>query len=255
MPDVLVVTGPMNSTQLGVPKDAEYRVIHVHPTGSDIGSNAHYAATQAWLGGRSIRERVALEVGDLGLVGVAWFSAGHGSVRAILETSVPQDVAAWLCIDGLYGSNKWAIDVAAAAMRNETSIMATASTSTPGPYDHSLGRWRATAAEVGLPEVVPDAATQWGLPAPQQCWGEGSCLVAGYNDLDHFHQVPATREAMLRWWQIARTYHEPLEPDTLPPLPERGPSGGWILAAAIGLFVGFAGYSLYSIVKEPKGWI
>lgn len=215
MPDVLIVTGPMNASQLGVPKDADYEVIHVHPAGKDIGSTAMYKTMQAWLGGQSLRERADRHVGaPVGKIGVAWFSAGHGSIKAILAgPTTPSDVTAWLCLDGLYGSNKWAIDVTRAAMANKTSIMASASTSTPGQYDHSLDRWRTVVEANSIPAVPVNTATQWGLPKPDQCWGSGSCLIAGYEDLGHHKQVPAVRSAMIKWWNVARSQKEPKPPE------------------------------------------
>lgn len=217
MPGTLIVTGPMNASQLGVPKDADYRVIHIHPKGSDIGSNAMQAAASAWLGGKSLRDRV----GGTEPIGVAWFSAGHGAVRAILSTSSPSDAAAWLCIDGLYGGNDFATRLASAASSSETSLLATASTSTPGQYDHSLDRWRDAVAKAEIPEANPESATKWGLPPPDQCWGKAQCLIAGYLDLGHHYQVPATRAAMLQWWDAARAPapKPPIEPEKPPVQP------------------------------------
>jgi hypothetical protein len=199
--DTLIVTGPMNAQQLGVPKNAPYEVIHVHPSGKDIGSNAMHAAMEAWLEGLPIRRRLP----HAGKIGVAWFSAGHGAVRALLKTSTPGDVDAWLCIDGLYGSNKWAVDVVEACRRKETTLLATASTSTPGQYDHSLDRWRDVVAKTSLPSVPPRVALAALLPLPNYAWGLEGCLVAGYEDLSHAKQVPAVREAMLARWNTVRT--------------------------------------------------
>ena len=67
------------------------------------------------------------------------------------------------------------------------------------------------------PRVGPSAATEWGLPQPDECWGETGYLVAGYLDLGHHEQVPATRAAMLQWWDAARS-HAPK-----PPEPEKPP--------------------------------
>jgi len=201
----------MNASQLGVPKDADYRVIHIHPKGSDIGSNAMQAAASAWLGGKSLRDRV----GGTEPIGVAWFSAGHGAVRAILSTSNPSDAVAWLCIDGLYGSNAFVDRLVTSARAKETSLIATASTSTPGQYDHSLDRWREAMGRLDSPRVGPSAATEWGLPQPDECWGETGYLVAGYLDLGHHEQVPATRAAMLQWWDAARAPAS--KPPTIPP--------------------------------------
>lgn len=206
MRDVLIITGPMDRMQLGVPAKPDYAVITIHPSGDDIGSNAMHSAMASWLGGASLRSRVEAKLGEkVGKIGVAWFSAGHGSVRAILDgQTTPDDVCAWMCCDGLYGSADWAIRVARAAVDERTSLLATASTSTPGQYDHSLDRWRFVMQSVDVPPAAPDVATRWGLPSPQYAWSQGSCLVAGYDDLDHFHQVPAVRGAMLRWWDAAR---------------------------------------------------
>jgi len=245
MTDVLLITGPMNASQLGVPADATYKVVQVHPSGSDIGSNAYYKTMAAWLGGMSLRERLQAAVnGSVDKVGVAWFSAGHGAIKAILAGSTaPSDVEAWLCLDGFYGSNKWAIAVTEAAMRNDSSIMASASTSTPGQYEHSLDRWRSVVEANSIPAVSPDAATQWGLPAPDYCWGSGSCLIAGYENLGHHKQVPAVREAMLRWWDAARAY-DPTKPDPgKPDSPKDEDTGlspwGIMAAAAVGALLGW----------------
>jgi len=217
MPGTLIVTGPMNAYQLGVPKDADYDVIHIHPKGSDIGSDAMQAAASAWLGGKSLRDRV----GGTEPIGVAWFSAGHGAVRAILSTSSPSDAAAWMCIDGLYGSNTFADRLVTASRLGETSLIATASTSTPGQYDHSLDRWREAMGRLGSPQVDPSSATEWGLPEPDECWGEPGYLISGYLDLGHHEQVPATRAAMLRWWDAARAPapKPPIEPEKPPVQP------------------------------------
>lgn len=204
--DVLIVTGPVNRYQLDVPDDAGYRVITVHPTGEDIGSNAMHAAMKAWLDGRDLRSAVEARVGEpVGKIGVVWFSAGHGSVRAILEGDTKaSDVCAWICIDGLYGSAAWAIEVASSAMRWETTLLATASTSTPGTYDHSLDRWRFVVERCELPAASPEAATRWGLPTPDEVWASGAALVAGYDHIGHADQVPTMRDGAMRWWNAAR---------------------------------------------------
>jgi len=258
MTDVLIVTGPMNASQLGVPKDADYEVIHVHPTGKDIGSTAMYKAMHAWLGGQTLFDRVRQHLGGeapvVGKIGVAWFSAGHGAVKAILAgLTDPEDVAAWLCLDGLYGSNKWAIEVTKAAMQDKTSIMATASTSTPGHYDHSLDRWRTVVEANDIPQVPAHDATQWGLPAPDYAWGSGSCLIAGYDDLGHHKQVPAVRSAMLRWWDAVRKSDVPDVPGPKPPDPtvddDGSYAGGWALAGAAVIYSGLFLWALKEIKR------
>jgi hypothetical protein len=199
--DYLVITGPVNAAQLHVPRDVSYKLVQVHPKGKDIGSNAMQAAMADWLGGKSIRDRLP----DAGKIGVIWFSAGHGSVRSILKTSKPEDVNSWLCIDGLYGDNKLAVDIIEACRRGETTLMATASTSTPGQYAHSLDRWRDAIQKTGLPELPPDVAAAALLPRPDFAWGSEGCLVAGYNKLGHHDQVPATRKAFMSMWDSIRT--------------------------------------------------
>lgn len=217
MTDVLLITGPMNRSQLGVPASPPYEVVQVHPTGPDIGSTAYHQAMRSWLHGKTLRQR--LDRGPADRVGVAWFSAGHGAIKAILSGDTqPSDAQAWLCLDGLYGSNDFAVRLAHAAAVNHTSLMATASTSTPGHYDHSLDRWRDAVAKASIPSEPASAATQWGLPEPDELWGVNGCLVAGYETLGHHQQVPAVRAAMLRWWNAARA-HEPTPPSPPPPTP------------------------------------
>lgn len=245
--DLLLITGPMNAAQLGVPADANYHVVQVHPSGPDIGSTAYRNAMRDWLGGRTLRDRLRMIVPDLGHVGVAWFSAGHGAVKAILSgASHPSSAVAWLCLDGLYGSNEFAVHLAQASMVNETSLMATASTSTPGHYDHSLDRWRDVVAKAQVPPAPLAAATQWGLPEPDEIWGYGGCLVAGYEHLGHHQQVPAVRSAMLRWWDSARSYEEP--PSPLPKTPTRSDESSgavWVGTAAVAFVAGAAAYWIW----------
>jgi len=254
MTDALIVTGPVNATQLGVPKDAEYHVLHIHPKGSDIGSTAMGIAAATWLGGLSIRDRVEKMVGPVDRIGVAWFSAGHGSVRSILKTSKPESVAAWICIDGLYGSNEFAVELAESAMRGDTSLLATASVSTPGQYDHSLDRWRDVAARVEAPLADGSVATGLGLPPPAECWSEGRCLIAGYPDIGHGAQVPAMRDAALRWWDSPPALPPGLNPATPPvtpfPVPVSQSPGidGWLWFGGIAVAAGLG----YLLLKGQK---
>lgn len=255
MTDVLLITGPMNASQLGVPADADYKVVQVHPSGSDIGSTAYYNAMKSWIRqtgyDMSLRMRLLDEVPSPGKIGVAWFSAGHGAIKALLDEDLtqPSDVAAWMCLDGLYGSNQFAIDISRDAMTGATSLMATASTSTPGSYDHSLDRWRDVVDKALIPAADPSVATQWGLPAPDYCWGENACLVAGYEHLDHHHQVPAVREAMLRWWQAARWESPGKDDPTRLPSTVSGKTVGIGVAVASAALVGLAGWSVWQVAK------
>ena len=237
--DALVVTGPMNSYQLGVPKDPGYAVVTVHPKGDDIGSDAMHQAMTSWLAGESLRARIQRELDEpLGCLGVAWFSAGHGAVRAVLEGSTsPSDVQAWLCLDGLYGQNWWAVDLAKDAARDRTALMATASTSTPGDYSHSLDRWRDAVAKAGLPQADPSVAEAWGLPKPDQTWAQGAAIVAGYESLGHHQQVPAVRAGMLRYWEAVRLGDVPAARSDNSPLVWLGLSA---LAAGAGAAAGAA---------------
>lgn len=248
MTDVLLVTGPMNATQLGVPSDADYAVVQVHPSGSDIGSTAYHQTMASWLKGLPLRTRLEQEVGEVGRVGVAWFSAGHGAVKAILAgDTTPEDAVAWLCLDGLYGANDFAVRLARASLDSRTSLLATASTSTPGHYDHSLDRWRDAVEKALVPEISPKAATRWGLPPPEDCWGAGSCLVAGYENLGHHQQVPAVRSAMLRWWDAARNY-DPAKSQTTDVGDSSEDSFPWGFAVVVAMAAG--GILYYLTAKE-----
>jgi hypothetical protein len=258
MRDVLLITGPMNATQLGVPDDADYDVVQVHPPGSDLRSSMYHQAMLIWLQGLPLRTRLEKKLGGpVGKIGVAWFSAGHGAVKALLKgETVATDVSAWLCLDGLYGSNAFAVTICEWAIENQTSILATASTSTPGQYDHSLDRWRDAVAKAKVPAISVDAAARWDLPQPDELWGAGSCMVAGYEHLGHHEQVPAVREAMLKWWNVARAT-EPSpggEVDPKPPVSDQEEDEGtspWLIVG-IAVLGGLLGWGFDRIVN-PKG--
>lgn len=242
--DTLLVTGPLNSSQLGVPKDAPFSVVHVHTGQSDKGSNAFTAAMRSWLGGKNLRERLGAQ--GRGKLGVVWYSAGHGAVRSILQTTDASDVDAWLSIDGLYGGNEFAQVLAARAMVGETTLLATSSPSTPGTYADCLSRWKDTVAEAGMPACgSTEVATELGLPKPDFCWHRDRALVVGYTKIMHGQQVPECRKgAMLVWDRVRRGVDPygslPIDPPPGPgddPVGPVGPPPGQVISKPLPWYV------------------
>lgn len=201
--NVLIVTGPVNSSQLGIPDfpfSEPTRAYHLPSPG--IRSYQYHAAMTSWLGGVALRERVKSKVlapGEvLGRVGLIWFSAGHGAARALHDAQGPEAVDQWLALDGLYGPwtqpVPWALAVAKAAARRRTSLVATASTTTPGSYGDCLTCWKNVAASLG---VKPGGSALPAFPDPAVVYRYGACCVMGYPDVGHHAQVPAMRAGML----------------------------------------------------------
>jgi len=221
MTDVLVITGPVNAAQLHQPElSPGTKTIYVG-SGGGTGSNDMMAAMDTWLAGKDLRTRVLEEVPDLNRLGVIWFSAGHGSIQAILKRGTnPKDVQAWLCLDGLYAAWKyraaWATTLAQAAMASTTTLLVSASTSTPGQYADSKSAWLEVMKYVDVPSTdeAKKTATSIGLPDPDEAFQHGAMLVCAYDSIDHHHQVPAMREGFATWWNNVRdaTPYEPPSP-------------------------------------------
>jgi hypothetical protein len=251
MTDVLVITGPVNAAQLRQPElSPGTRTIYVG-SGGGTGSSDMFAATDAWLGGTNLRARVEQEVPDLHRLGVIWFSAGHGSVQALLRRGTdPSDVQAWLCLDGLYTAwnhvAPWAEELGRAAMNASTTLLASASTSTPGQYADSRSAWQQVVKALGVPDTPGARATaeQLGLPAPNDAYQHGAMLVCGYKDIDHHHQVPAMREGFANWWNRVREAEWTPPADTL----DVGGSDGWILPTVA---LGLLGFGVGSVIGHP----
>ncbi len=211
MTDVLVITGPVNAAQLDQPDlSPGTKTVYVG-SGGGTGSSDMYTATITWLRGMPLRERVMLDYPDLRRLGVIWFSAGHGSVQAMLRSGTdPSDVQAWMCLDGLYTSWKhvapWAKTLATAAMNANTTLLASASTSTPGQYADSKSAWTEVMDELRVPPTrgARETAVELGLPEPDDAYQHGAMLVCGYDDINHHQQVPAMREGFGRWWNDVR---------------------------------------------------
>lgn len=262
--DILLVTGPLNSSQLGIPKDAPFSVVHVHTGQDDKGSNAFTAAMRSWLGGKNLRNRLEAK----GKLGVVWFSAGHGAVRSILQTTDASDVDAWLSLDGLYGSNEFAQVLAARAMVGETTLLATASPSTPGTYADCLSRWKDTTQEAGMPTCQGNGvAVEIGLPEPDFCWHRERALVVGYKKIWHGQQVPECRKGAMRVWDRVREgldpfQHGPIEPIDPPADPGRDPGIGpvkpteplpWYVKALVSCGTVAGSYMLAEYLTRRKG--
>lgn len=253
MTDVLVITGPVNSMQLRQPDlSPGTRTIYVG-SGGGTGSNDMFSATSEWLGGRDLRSRVEKEVPDLNRLGVIWFSAGHGSVQAMLRRGTdPADVQAWLCLDGLYTSwnhvAPWAEKLATAAMGAHTTLLASASTSTPGQYADSRSAWQQVMGAVGVPdtEAARRMAVDLELPPPDDAYQHGAMLVCGYEGIDHHHQVPSMREGFANWWNRVREAE--WQPEPVVDDPRDGDGGGWLLPAAA---LGLLGFGVGTIIGYP----
>lgn len=219
MSDILVITGPVNQAQLKQPELSPGTETIYVGSGGGTGSNDMFAAVSTWLGGMHLRDRLEMEFDSVDRIGVIWFSAGHGGVRAILETTQPEDVVAWLCLDGLYaGWNyraNWATKLAEAAMGARTTLLATASTSTPGQYADSKSAWKVVMDYFQLESTsqAKQTAVELGLPQPDDAYQDGAMLVCGYNEINHFQQVPAMRDGMANWWNLVRKA-QPVEPTT-----------------------------------------
>lgn len=245
MTDVLVITGPVNAAQLRQPElSPGTKTIYVG-SGGGTGSSDMMASTAAWLGGRDLRSRVQLEVPDATRIGVVWFSAGHGSIQAMLQAGTkPEDVQAWLCLDGLYTAweyrAKWATELAEAAMASTTTLLVSASTSTPGQYADSKSAWLEVMkfVELGPTAEAQRTAESLGLPPPDEAFQHGAMLVCAYDEIDHHHQVPAMREGFATWWNNVRGA-QPYDPGVDPPggeefpQDEPGTSGFTILLLAL----------------------
>lgn len=234
--DVLIITGPVNQQQLRQPElSPGTRCIYVG-SGGGTGSNDMHAAVAAWIGSKPLRSRVLELEPELERLGVIWFSAGHGGVRAMLDAGTePGDVDAWLCLDGLYTAwqhqAQWATRLAEAAIEASTTLLATASTSTPGQYADSLSAWKVVMGGVGVSssDAAKQTAVSLDLPPPDVAWQRGAMLVCGYEDIDHAHQTPAMRVGMAEWWNRVRT----IEPPPPGPGPGDASSTPFIVGGAI----------------------
>jgi hypothetical protein len=209
--DVLVITGPVSQQQLDQPALSPGTECIYTGSGAGTGSTAMGEAVAAWLGGRTLREKVLEIQPDLRRLGVIWFSAGHGGVQAMLKAGTePEDAQAWLCLDGLYTAwhyqAQWATKLALAASESTTTMLATASVSTPGQYADSLSAWSEVMSGIGVTTSDEAVKTALGLdlPEPKAAWQKGALLVCGYPNIDHAHQTPAMRQGMANWWNAVR---------------------------------------------------
>lgn len=238
MTDLLIITGPVNASQLRV-DELSPGTRHVYVgSGGGTGSSDMYAAVQAWLGGKSLRERALEHEPNLRRLGVVWFSAGHGGVQAMLKTSEPDEAQAWLCIDGLYTAWKhragWATELAQAAADARTTMLASASPSTPGQYADSRSAWLEVMAHMGL-QPSPDAsqtAVSMGIPEPTSAYQRGAFLLATYEDIGHAQQVPSLRNGFMSWWNAVREAKPHLPVVAQPE--DGGLHPGWLVLGAAG---------------------
>lgn len=228
MTDLLIITGPVNAQQLRI-EELSPGTRHLYVgSGGGTGSSDMYGSVKTWLQGRSVRER-ALEVEpNLRRLGVIWFSAGHGGVQAMLQASTPDEVQAWLCVDGLYTAwdhrAPWATELAEAAAHARTTMLATASTSTPGQFADSRSAWLEVMAHMGLEpsDVAMGTAAKMQLPEPDEAFQRGAFLLATYENLGHGQQVPQCRQGFMNWWNAVRE----AEPPPVPLPQVRDDSGG-----------------------------
>jgi hypothetical protein len=256
MTDVLVITGPVNAAQLRQPElSPGTKTIYVG-SGGGTGSNDMMASTDAWLGGRDLRSRVELEVPDVTRLGVVWFSAGHGSIQAMLRSGTkPEHVQAWLCLDGLYTAwnyrAQWATQLAEAAMASTTTLLVSASTSTPGQYADSKSAWLEVMKFLELEQTdeAQRTAESLGLPTPDEAFQHGAMLVCAYDDIDHHHQVPAMRDGFATWWNNVRSA-QPHDPGVEPPGSAPGDPGTSGTSGLTVLLLALAGAgSIYAASK------
>lgn len=223
--DVIVITGPINRAQAGVPADV--KVIDVQLGSGQVRSFHYDEAMQNFLAGRSLRKAVEAKVGSaVTKLGVLWFSAGHGAINRALMTSEPSDADVWLCYDGLYAGWKhqtqWATRLASAAAAGQTVCVATASTTTPGQYADGLTSWRNVMVPLGLPKVEPPVALE-GFPPPAEMWAQGQFALMGYPDIPHWKQTPAVRDGMMNVWSQGALGAPPVPRPPDPPGEDRPP--------------------------------
>ncbi len=220
MRDVLIVTGPVNASQLGADAiDWARETTIVHVGGAGIRSTDYArAAKEFWPGGDSenFRARVARRVGfEPHRIGVIWFSAGHGAVSQWLHAGAEAEVDLWMCLDGLYagGVAKWAKKLVSAATRGKTGLLATASDSAPpgAPYRSGMGSWQQVLDE--SPQMVEASTAPTGFGDPQRVFRSRGAAVMFFPDVDHHHQVAEFGVPMLdafaagypRWWSAFET--------------------------------------------------
>lgn len=200
--NVLIVTGPMSPAQLGAADRQWSDPTHVVPLqGAGIRSSQYYQAMRAYAA-NGLRARLKRDLGEertLGRVAMCWFSAGHGAARALTEMEGPEVLDQWLALDGLYGPWQtpvpWAVEVARAASRRRTALIATASTSTPGQYGDALTCWKNVAKKIGVPKGGAALAE---FPPAEQVYRKGAFVVMGYPEIGHHQQVPTMGAGMLR---------------------------------------------------------
>lgn len=244
--NVLVITGPINRSQAGVPEGTH--VIDVQLGAGQVRSFHYAQAMQQFLAGRSLRKAVEAKVGPVDRLGVLWFSAGHGAINEVLRVTDPAEVDVWLCLDGLYAGWKhqteWATRLAKAAVAGETICVATASTTTPGEYADGLTSWRNVVVPLEVPPIVPPEALP-GFPPPAETWSSGDFVLLGYPDIPHWKQTPAVREGMMRVWTEGLpkggggTVPGPDEPGGEP----EG-SSGWLIAGVVAVAAGLAAWAI-----------
>lgn len=244
MTDVLVITGPVNASQLRI-DDLSPGTRHIYVgSGGGTGSSDMYASVQGWLGGMSLRQRVTQVEPSLRRLGVVWFSAGHGGVQAMLRTSTPQDAEAWLCLDGLYTAwghrAGWATELVQASIDATTTMIASASTSTPGQYADSRTAFQKIMKylEISPSEHASDIAESLNLPKPDEAFQRGAFLLSTYADIGHAQQVPSCRKGFMTFWNAVRNAEAPPEPETSTPGQGAEDSGRvsplWLAAGAAG---------------------
>lgn len=252
MSDVLVITGPVNAQQLDIDGLAPGTVV-VYPyvEGTEIGSSAFMERTLSWLSGKNLRSALVSRGIEIDHLAVIWFSAGHGSIQSLLsEGTRPSDVDAWICIDGLYASwgyaAKWASSIAKSSMAGETTLLVTASKSTPGQYADGISAWKEVINAVEMPSLDLDGgAIDLGLPSPAEVWGTDRSRVFAFPDVDHAHQVPECRAGAMRLWQDVRGVERPTTVKPSPPRPsnpiptvrdvgQQERDAGWSTAAKVG---------------------
>jgi hypothetical protein len=213
MADVLIVTGPMNSSQLGAKgypwKRGRVIVLDVQAVGFDPAKGAnqfHYAqALERFLGGESLRTAAARAAKEpVDHLALAWFSAGHGFASGVFKRGMAAQVDTFLCVDGCYtafnSTPAWARAMAEGAASGQWDALVTASNTTPGGFPDAMAGWHYVFKDLGWAPKDGGAVAGFDTPAPSEVIRKGHFAWHGYPTVPHIKQVSTFGKAFVRAW-------------------------------------------------------